>query len=79
MSLFDRMVISLVAAAAAPLFSPDRPRRRYRPSAQPGSEEVSPGIIAEIAEVQPNEHPRTGDIFADKSSHKSRKSRRKRH
>lgn len=79
MSLFDRLVISLVAAAAAPLFSPDRPRPRLRPSARPANGEVPPAIVAEIAQVPPDEHLRTGETLADKSSHKSRKSRRKRH
>lgn len=79
MSLFDRLVISLVAAAAAPLFTPDRRRPRLRPSAQPGNGEVPPAIVAESTEIPPDEHLRTGETLADKSSHKSRKSRRKRH
>lgn len=52
MSVIDRLLDSLVAAAAAPLFTPDRPRARIRPApAWAGSAQVAATDAAAVVEA----------------------------
>lgn len=68
--LFERLIGSLVAIAATPLFTPNHPRCGRRPHRGHAEQ----GITVESRVVQAEDHP---DSEAHKSSHKGRKSRHK--